>query len=147
METNPSTVASEREENHQLDGLETFLASFRMSGLCDVCNNLKRRMLGDPKVVPQYQVASDFSPQAIAASAPTCQFCAVIVAAIEQFEPDAVRSSTPISRIYARGPAEIAPHTLTLEIYFKGPRHKLVLEIQSPRPTGSPTVAVDDSHC
>ena len=129
----------EQSGHNQNNRPETRLELFQTSSRCGVCNNLECRMLGEDRVVPQYRVASDFQARELEIAAYECPFCAVIVAAIKQFEPAVVRlssSTTLISRIYMRGPAEIAPHTLSFEIYFKGARRKLELEIQAPSPTG-----------
>jgi hypothetical protein len=95
--------------------------------ICFVCHNFRKRSFryGD-----QERFAADFAPQSINASAITCRYCAIIHKAIRQFElseEDGLEQQ--IARIYARRPAELPPRTLSLDVYFKGPRPKLEVEI------------------
>jgi hypothetical protein len=105
------------------------LASYSnvQNGNCLVCHNFKKRALrfGD-----QERFAADFAAQSINASATTCRYCAIIHKAIRQFElseDDGLERK--IAWIYARGPSMLPPQTLSLEVYFEGPRPKLELEV------------------
>jgi hypothetical protein len=107
-----------------------------LSGNCLVCHNFKKRPLrfGD-----QERFAADFAPQSINASATTCRYCAIIHKAIRQFELSEDDSfKRKIAWIYARGPAELPPRTLSLEVYFEGPRPKLELEVHNRSPSRLP---------
>ncbi|KAM7188050.1 Heterokaryon incompatibility protein (HET) domain containing protein [Rhypophila sp. PSN 637] len=127
MDTDPHTQSP---SNDQRVVSGDALASFSTDRRCTLCNNLERRLLS--RHVPQYRAAFDFSPDDLRRSSSSgCPFCGILVAAIQQFEPEVVGSHSPVSWIYARGGhVEQPPHTLSLEIYFSSALHpKLELEL------------------
>ena len=93
---------------------------------CRLCNNLQRRILSGQ--IPQYRAAFDFSPTSLAESSGSCPFCAIILSGIRQFEPHICDT---VVWIYARGPAEVPPQTLSLELYYRDSRPKLELELHA----------------
>lgn len=97
---------------------------------CNVCHNFKKRSLrfGD-----QERYAADFSPVSLNQSARICLNCAIIHTAIRQFNANDEKGlGRKVVWIYARGPAELPPRTLSLEVYFEGPRPKLELQVYNP---------------
>lgn len=93
---------------------------------CDQCHDLEKRLL---RYGLQVRVAFDLAPRQLIASVSQCCRCAIILNAIQQFVPETQEIESSIARIYARGPAELPPHTLSLEVYFKVSRPKLEVEI------------------
>lgn len=134
MEPDSQTQAPPNDDREAHNDLQTPMASFQRGTRCVVCNNFERRLLSGH--IPQYRAAFDFSPAHLRRSALGCPFCAILVAAIQQFEPEFVGSSSPVSWIYARGPADQPPCTLSLEIYFSSPRQKMELELHAHKPSG-----------
>jgi hypothetical protein len=86
--------------------------------------------------VRQRRVAFDFAPGKLITSASSCPFCAILLGAIQQFQPDLRSFTNYITSIYAWGPEELQPHTLSLEIYFEDSRPKLELELHSQSSSG-----------
>lgn len=98
-----------------------------IGGTCPVCHNFRKRSL---RYGEQERFAADFAPQSINASATKCGYCSIIHEAIRRFELSEENGLEQIiCWIYARGPAESPPRTLSLEIYFNGLRPKLELEV------------------
>jgi len=101
----------------------------RLDGCCALCNNLDKKFVGIHRAMVQHRLAFDFSPLLLQKSSRTCQFCKVIMKALEQFLPEIRHTENSVAWIYARGSAKTRPHTLSFEIYFQEARPKLELEV------------------
>jgi hypothetical protein len=76
----------------------------------------------------QYRLAYDCSPEELLQSISKCCYCRRFFEGIREFRDEIGNFTSSISRLYVRGPAEVRPHTLTLELYFQDSRPKLELE-------------------
>lgn len=100
------------------------------SAPCAVCNNFGKRMLRTYVLRPQSRFAFDFTAEEIikTSSNSKCPYCCIVLQGIQQFEQHIGPFESSVARVYARGPFETKPHTLSLEIYFKDSRPKLEIE-------------------
>ncbi|KAI0379662.1 heterokaryon incompatibility protein-domain-containing protein [Hypomontagnella monticulosa] len=107
-----------------------YLEQFRAAARCKLCSNFEPKTIDG---IPQSRVAFDFGPAELEISAISCPYCSIVLAAIQEFEPESLKDT--IAWIYARGPADNPHHTLSLEVYFKDSlpqlRPKLELELHS----------------
>ncbi|KAJ0108235.1 uncharacterized protein J7T55_000200 [Diaporthe amygdali] len=92
-----------------------------MSPPCSLCNNLGKRSPHDNRL------ALDFTYEMLSRNGETgaCKSCALMLEAIERFVSSPARA---ISRVYVYGLAANC-NTLSVEIYFKDGRPKLILEL------------------
>jgi hypothetical protein len=84
----------------------------------------------------QARVAFDLSPSGLRASAAGCQYCAIALEAIRQFEAQISDIATDVRWIYAYRPEERFQKTLILEVYFNDSRPKMKLEVYAKTPVG-----------
>lgn len=91
---------------------------------CNLCNNLKKKSGDDVRL------ALDFVPSELCKSAETqCPACNVILAGIQHSE-DGWTLAEDVTRIYVFGLAN-KEDSLSLELYFKDDRPKVILEVYS----------------
>jgi hypothetical protein len=84
----------------------------------------------------QVRLAFDLSPMGLRGSASRCQYCAIILAAMQQFHGEIGNIETDVRRIYVQRPEGLQHMTLTPEIYFNDSRPTLELEIYAEKPVG-----------
>jgi hypothetical protein len=102
------------------------------TGNCLVCNNLELRTEREFLNVRQHRIAFDFTPEELLSTSLHCSYCLLVFEGIRQFQREIGDFVETVARIYARGPtADKIPPTLSLEIYFKGPRTKLEIEFHT----------------
>ncbi|KAL5424623.1 hypothetical protein PMIN05_012166 [Paraphaeosphaeria minitans] len=95
---------------------------------CKVCNNFDRRQLTAWINMCQHRLAFDCHPAKLLRSSSECHYCRRIFDGIREFRDEIGDFVNSVSRLYARGPADDRPRTLTLELYFQDSRPKLELE-------------------
>lgn len=77
----------------------------------------------------QHRFAFDCAPVELLESSSRCYYCRRIFDGVREFRDEIGDFVNSVSRLYARGPADDRPRTLTLEIYFQDTRPKLELEL------------------
>ncbi|KAI1861377.1 uncharacterized protein JN550_010907 [Neoarthrinium moseri] len=113
----------------------TSTALSRVAVPCSVCHGFQLRKLryGD-----QIRYAADFSPMSLLQSALTCPFCAIVLGGVLKLGGHDIETlESVIAWIYIRGPHELPPLTLSVEIYYRDSRPKLELEIYAEGSSGS----------
>lgn len=90
---------------------------------CIICKNLKKNE-------DDFRLAFDFVPSELikSAKATKCGACRLLLDGILCFEDESWNFSKDVTRLYANGLTKEQSDTLSVEVYFKDNRLKLVLE-------------------
>jgi hypothetical protein len=90
---------------------------------CIVCKNLKKNE-------DDFRLAFDFVPSELikSAKATKCVASKLLLDGILRFEDESWKISKDVTRVYANGLTKEQSDTLSVEVYFKDTRPKIVLE-------------------